>query len=66
MCQANLDTRQDDMEKKFGTHPQMPILYFTQLMGYSFGISPAQVYLNKHLTDAGKIFEKVGQPAYSK
>lgn len=63
MCQANLDTRQDDMEKKFGTHPQMPILYFTQLMGYSFGISPVDLYLNKHLTDAESIFEKVGQPA---
>jgi len=63
LCHANLDTRQDDMEKKFGTHPQMPILYFTQLMGYSFGISPAELYLNKHLTDAEKILEKAGQPA---
>jgi heterodisulfide reductase subunit B2 len=63
MCHANLDTRQDDMEKKFGTHPQMPILYFTQLMGYSFGISPAELYIHKHLTDAERIFEKAGQPA---
>ena len=63
LCHANLDTRQDDMEKKFGTHPRMPILYFTQLMGYSFGSSPAELYLHKHLTDAVKIFEKIGQPA---
>ena len=63
MCHANLDTRQDDMEKKFGTHPQMPILYFTQLMGYSFGFSPAELCLHKHLTDAGKVFERIGQSA---
>ena len=46
------------MAKTFGTHPQMPILYFTQVMGYSFGISPAKLNLDKHLTDAEKIFEK--------
>jgi heterodisulfide reductase subunit B len=63
LCHANLDTRQDDMKKKFGTHPQMPILYFTQLMGYSFGISPAELYVDKHLTDAETILEKVVQPA---
>ncbi len=57
LCHANLDTRQDDMAKRFGAHPRMPILYFTQLMGYSFGMSPAELYLHKHLTDAEKIFE---------
>jgi len=63
MCHANLDTRQDDMEKEYGTHPQMPILYFTQLMGYSFGISPDELLVSKHLTDAESIFEEVGQHA---
>ena len=57
MCHANLDTRQDDMEKTNGTHPNMPILYFTQLMGCSFGISPRELLINRHLTDAESIFE---------
>ena len=57
MCHANLDTRQDDMAKVYGTHPHMPILYFTQLMGYSFGLSPTELLLNKHLTDAESMFE---------
>ncbi len=61
MCHSNLDTRQNDMEKEYGTHPQMPILYFTQLMGISFGISPTELLVNKHLTDAEGIFEKVSQ-----
>ncbi|MFH0974525.1 MAG: heterodisulfide reductase-related iron-sulfur binding cluster, partial [Spirochaetota bacterium] len=63
LCHANLDTRQDDMKKEFGTHPQMPIYYFTQLMGFSFGLSPEELMLNKHLTDAKTILEKVGQHA---
>ena len=63
LCHANLDTRQDDMRKEYGTHPQMPILYFTQLMGYSFGLSPEELLVDKHLTDAESIFEKVSQHA---
>lgn len=59
MCHANLDTRQDDMKKKFGTHTEMPILYFTQLMGYSFGLSAEELELHKHLTDAKSLLRKV-------
>lgn len=59
MCHANLDTRQDDMEKKFSTHPRMPILYFTQLMGYSFGLSPEELLFDKHLTEVDSIFKLV-------
>ena len=61
LCHANLDTRQDDMEKEYGTHPQMPIVYFTQLMGYSFGLSSEELLVDKHLTDTESIFEEVSQ-----
>lgn len=61
LCHVNLDTRQSDMEKAFGTHPQMPILYVTQLMGYSFGLSPEELSLDKHLTDAESILKKFSQ-----
>jgi len=62
MCHANLDTRQDDMEKEYGEHPQMPVLYFTQLMGYSFGLSPEELLLKKHLTDVSSLIEKANTP----
>jgi heterodisulfide reductase subunit B len=55
MCHANLDARQADMAKEFRTHPQMPVYYFTQLLGYSFGLSPEELLLHKHLTDAEKV-----------
>ncbi len=60
MCHANLDTRQDDMEKEFGTHPRMPVLYFTQLMGYSFGLSPGELMFDKHLTAVDSLFTPAG------
>jgi heterodisulfide reductase subunit B len=63
MCHANLDTRQPDIEKTYDVESKMPILYFTQLMGYSFGISPKELLVGKHLTDAESIFEEVGQHA---
>ncbi len=56
MCHANLDTRQDDMEKEFGAHPRMPVLYFTQLMGYSFGLSPGELMFHRHLTGVESFF----------
>jgi len=66
LCHANLDTRQPDIEKTYGTEFKIPILYFTQLMGYSFGISPTELLVNKHLTDAESIFDEISQHAQQK
>jgi heterodisulfide reductase subunit B len=38
MCQLNLDAYQGDTNRHFGTHYQMPVLFFTQLMGLAFGL----------------------------
>ena len=55
MCHANLDTRQAEIEEKRGEKFDMPILYFTQLMGLAFGESPEKLALDKHLVDTGKV-----------
>ena len=62
VCHANLDTRQPDMEKIFGIRYNMPILYFTQLIGYSFGISPKDLLLHRHMTEAESVFKINNQP----
>ncbi|MEK7449171.1 MAG: CoB--CoM heterodisulfide reductase iron-sulfur subunit B family protein [Planctomycetota bacterium] len=49
LCQANLDTRQAEIEQKYQVSYGIPILYFTQLMGLSFGFKPAELGLFKHL-----------------
>jgi heterodisulfide reductase subunit B len=48
LCQVNLDTRQQEIEKKYGERYQLPILYFTQLLGLTFGLSPKELMLEKH------------------
>jgi len=39
MCQMNLDLRQQDTEKASGETFNLPVFYFTQLLGLAFGIS---------------------------
>jgi len=49
MCQINLDSRQGKIEADRGKKYDMPIIYFTQLMGLAFGYSPRQLGLSKLL-----------------
>jgi heterodisulfide reductase subunit B2 len=53
MCQANLDMRQAEGQ-------QLPVVYFTQLMGLAFGIAPAALGLNHHLVDPVAVLTKKG------
>jgi heterodisulfide reductase subunit B2 len=45
LCQVTLDTRQDRVSNK------MPIFYFTELMGVSFGVAAAKNWLGSHIID---------------
>ncbi|NIS61017.1 MAG: heterodisulfide reductase subunit B, partial [Proteobacteria bacterium] len=47
LCQVNLDSRQRQMDGQF----DLPILYFTQLMGLAFGLEPKELGLDKHFID---------------
>jgi len=49
LCQSNLDLRQRAINKKFKKDFNIPILYFTQLVGLSLGIEPKALGLNKHI-----------------
>ena len=51
MCQANLDTRQAEISKKMGRPVNIPILYFSQVLGYAMGISDAALGLKKHIVN---------------
>lgn len=59
MCQVNLDLRQHDIKKQTGKNYEMPILYITQLIGLSFGISPKKLGFSKLMVPAQSILEKV-------
>ena len=60
MCHANLDTRQDELEKEVGKNFNLPILYFTELMGLAFGHKDAKKWLGRHITDPIKVLSGKG------
>jgi heterodisulfide reductase subunit B len=60
MCQANLDTRQGELEKETGKKYNLPILYFTELMGLALGHRDAKKWFRRHITDPMKIFSAKG------
>jgi heterodisulfide reductase subunit B len=60
MCQLNLDGYQEQVNKMFGTDYHLPVLYFTQLMGLAFGLSPAALGFGKEFVDPGPALVKIG------
>lgn len=47
LCQMNLDLRQKQAAKAVGLSFNMPVVYFTQLLGLAFGENPAALGFNK-------------------
>lgn len=60
MCQLNLDAYQVDVNKHFKTDFNIPILYFTQLMGLALGISAQALGIGKEFVDARPSLAKIG------
>ena len=46
LCQLNLDMRQKDIESAFGRRYNLPVFYFTQLLGLAMGCTPDELSLN--------------------
>lgn len=61
LCQINLEGYQDKVGEAVGTDCQIPVLYFTQLMGGAFGLRPKELALKDSLTPVNDLLaEKVG------
>ncbi|MGD0826490.1 MAG: CoB--CoM heterodisulfide reductase iron-sulfur subunit B family protein [Desulfobaccales bacterium] len=60
LCQANLDMRQGQIGKQDKKEYNLPIIYFTQLMGLALGLAPTALGLNHHLVDPIRLLEKKG------
>jgi heterodisulfide reductase subunit B len=59
MCQVNLDLRQQDINKGSARNYHMPIVYITQLLGLSLGISPDELGLGKLMVPATNVLERL-------
>ena len=63
MCQMNLDAYQPETNSFFGTNYQMPIVFFTQLMGLAFGADAKEVGFGRELVSAKKALARIGVAA---
>ncbi len=58
MCHANLDTRQDQIAELLNRSLEMPVLYFSQVLGYALGLDPKALYLKNHIVDPLPLLSK--------
>ena len=49
LCQVNVESYQKRVNKKFGTAYQVPVMYFTQLLGHALGCSETELGLQRNL-----------------
>jgi heterodisulfide reductase subunit B2 len=55
LCQMNLDAFQSSINKTYGKNFNLPIVYFTQLMGLAFGVESKSLGLNDCIVSATKV-----------
>jgi len=58
LCQFNLECYQKEMRKQFGQKLDIPIVFFTQIMGMALGINPRKLGLHRLFVSPSNAFEK--------
>jgi|Deesub1362B_J571_1020462.scaffolds.fasta_scaffold03714_1 heterodisulfide reductase subunit B len=62
LCQFNLEAYQNRILKKYNNLNEMPVFYFTQLMGLAFGIEPEKLGLQRQMVRADQLLASVQIP----
>lgn len=60
LCQSNLDQRQREIGRELGEAVDMPILYFSQLLGLALGYTSSEMMIDRSLTDARPLLRAKG------
>ena len=58
LCQTNLDAYQSRVNRRFKTNFDLPILFFTQLMGIAFGLSEEELGLKTCIVPTERVLAK--------
>ncbi|MFH0800190.1 MAG: CoB--CoM heterodisulfide reductase iron-sulfur subunit B family protein [Pseudomonadota bacterium] len=58
LCQLNIDAYQQRAAKKYKMKFDIPILYFTQLIGLALGLSPADLGIGQEIVSANDVLAK--------
>jgi heterodisulfide reductase subunit B len=61
LCQANVEVYQGQINKKYGTKFDIPVLYYSQLMTLAYGGSAKEAGLNGNVVRARKLEEFAGK-----
>ena len=59
-CHMNLDARQGDIEAAYGIKYDMPVYYFSQVIGAALGAPEKDLMLNMHFVNPKRVVEKAG------
>lgn len=59
LCHMNLDLRQGQAERAGGVKYDMPVFYYTQLMGLAFGLPPEDLKLDKLAVSPEPLLKKL-------
>jgi heterodisulfide reductase subunit B len=57
LCQINLEVFQAEVNRESGTDFEMPIIYFTQLMGLAMGVKPKKLGIGKEMVSVAPVLE---------
>ena len=66
LCQQNLDLRQSQVNSLMGSKFNLPVLYFTQVMGLAYGYSPKELGMDKIFVSADHLIRRVTKEEYEK
>jgi len=59
LCQVNLECYQQQVNQEFGTKFSIPVVYFTQLIGLSMGITPKKLGFGKEFLSPKKAIDAI-------
>jgi len=59
LCQFNLEAYQKKIIRQYKELTEIPIFYFTQLIGLAFGLQAQKLGLNKHIISPKKLVQSV-------
>jgi heterodisulfide reductase subunit B len=62
LCQINLELYQGAVNRKYDTEFKIPVIYFTQMLGYAMGASPEELRLGTELISGLDVLKKAEVP----
>jgi heterodisulfide reductase subunit B len=60
LCQSNIDTREEEIGAARGISYNLPVFYFTELMGLAFESTEANKWFKRHLVDPQPLLQSKG------